>query len=221
MQIRKKNEKKLIEEFIKRFTSLVKKKSRANKRFSFVLTGGSSPKNLYKEFSKMSFDWSSVDFFWGDERFVSNKSKYSNFRLAKNLFLKKINIDNKHIFPIKTNFKNVNQATNTYQKSLKSYFKLKKNSLDLILLGMGDDGHVASIFQENLNNDENKIVKSVIRKDFQRVSISLKTINTAKNIYLWLNNKKKTHNYKKFMKSRETVPVKYLSKKKTKVFLIN
>ena len=58
---------------------------------SFVLTGGSSPVNLYKKLAKSQIDWSNVDLFWGDERFVSKDSKYSNYKLAYDLLIKKRN----------------------------------------------------------------------------------------------------------------------------------
>ena len=72
--IREKNENSLINDFIKIFNKEILKKKKRKKRLSFVLTGGASPKNLYKRLSQANIDWSNVDLFWGDERFVSNKS---------------------------------------------------------------------------------------------------------------------------------------------------
>ena len=192
-----------------------------NKRVSFVLPGGTSPINLFREFSKLKIDWTIIDFFWTDERLVSNKSKYSNFKLANELFLKKNNIKKKNIFSIVTNSTNLTKVKNSYQYRVKKYFNDKKCIFDLILLGMGSDGHIASIFPNKINFHNLDIAETVIRKDFNRVSISLSCINNSKNIYLWLNNKKKTRIYKKLISSKKKVPVKYLSKKKTKVFLIN
>ena len=68
--IRKNKEKQLIESFIKNFKKIAKKSERSKKRFSFALTGGSSPVRLYKKISKERLNWKNVDFFWGDERFV-------------------------------------------------------------------------------------------------------------------------------------------------------
>ena len=78
--IKKNSEKHLINEFISFFKDLSKKKTKLNKRFSFVLTGGTSPINLYKSLSKAEIDWKNIDLFWGDERFVSSKSANSNYR---------------------------------------------------------------------------------------------------------------------------------------------
>ena len=122
--VKKKTEKSLINEFILNFEkeALIKKKSK--KRFSFVLTGGKSPINLYKNLSKANVDWSNVDLFWGDERFVSEKSKNSNYKLAYDNFIKKIKINKKNIFPIRTNLKTVLLSSKNYSKKINSLLSL-------------------------------------------------------------------------------------------------
>ena len=79
---KKNNENLLIESFIQQFSKELAKKEKTNKRFSFVLTGGKSPINLYKKLAKSKVDWQNIDLFWGDERYVSQKSKHSNYKLA-------------------------------------------------------------------------------------------------------------------------------------------
>ena len=82
--LRKKTEKQLIREFISLFKICIAKKERLNQRFGLVLPGGSSPVNLYKALSKTKINWKNIDLFWVDERFVSQGSNNSNFRLVKN-----------------------------------------------------------------------------------------------------------------------------------------
>ena len=96
--IKKKNENSLISAFIENFESEILKKKKNKKRLSFVLTGGNSPKKLYAKLAGSNIDWSVVDFFWGDERFVSRRSKDSNFKLANDLLIKKIKISKKIYF---------------------------------------------------------------------------------------------------------------------------
>ena len=96
--VRRKNENLLIKEFISFFKKILIQKRKKNTRLSFVLTGGTSPINLYKELSKIKIDWSNVDFFFSDERYVSNTSKNSNYNLAYNLLFKKIKIKKKKYF---------------------------------------------------------------------------------------------------------------------------
>ncbi len=216
--IKKNSEKLLIETFIKLFIKLASKKEKLKKRFSFVLTGGESPINLYKELSKADVNWKNIDFFWGDERFVSKKSKNSNYNLANKYLLKKINIRSKQIFNVDTNNKNVSISAFKYEKKIKNYFKYKKKFFDLTLLGMGNDGHIASIFSNNLFGNSDKLVKCVLRNDFARVTLSLKFINNSRNIFLWLNDKKKTKIFKNLKYKKDLVPVFYLKRKVTSVF---
>ena len=217
--IKKKSEKHLINEFISYFKNLSRKKRKLNKRFSFVLTGGASPINLYKSLSKAKIDWTNVDLFWGDERFVSSKSNNSNYNLVKKYLLNKINIKNKNIYKINTNKKNVSSAAEDYENRIKSYFKNKKICFDLILLGMGLDGHIASLFPNNIKLNKLKIASPVIRKDFKRITLNIKTINNSRKIVLWLNVKKTSTVYQK-LKGGEKIPVNYLNKKKLTIFTL-
>jgi len=219
--IRKIKEKLLIESFIKDFKKLAKKKEQLKKRFSFVLTGGKSPKKLYKKLSKEKINWKNIDFFWGDERFVSKKSRSSNYRLANETIFKLIKIKKKQIYSVNTKKPSVIYASKNYSYKIKKYFKNKKISFDLVLLGMGNDGHIASIFPNDLEKDSKKITRHINRKDFKRITINLKIINNSKNIYLWLNSKKKSKIFKKLSKNKKKeIPVNLLNRKKTSVFSI-
>jgi len=219
--IKKNSEKLLIKSFLKYFIQIALKKERLKKRFSFVLTGGPTPINLYKKMSKLKIDWDNIDLFWGDERFVPKKSKNSNYQLVHKHLLKKIKINNKQIYFINTKNKSAQLSAKNYEKKLIAYFKKNKIVFDLILLGMGNDGHIASIFTEDLNNNSKKIVKSVIRKDFRRITLSLNTINKAKSIFLWLNSKKQTKKFKLYERNKKNVPAYLLKKKKTIIFTID
>ena len=219
--IKKKNEKSLIREFLRIFKREIDKKKKSKSRLSFVLTGGSSPVNLYKKLAKSNIDWSNIDLFWGDERFVSNKSKNSNFKMANDLFIKKSKIKKRNLFYINTKRKDVNQSSLEYQNKIKNYFKNKKISFDICLLGMGNDGHVASIFPNTNILKKKFIVSPVNRRDFKRITIGLEIINNSKKILLWLSKKSKTSTFKKLQLKGEKIPVNNLNKKKLYCFLIN
>ena len=219
--IKKKNEKSLIREFLQIFKREIDKKKKSKSRLSFVLTGGSSPVNLYKKLAKSNIDWSNIDLFWGDERFVSNKSKNSNFKMANDLFIKKSKIKKRNLFYINTKRKDVNQSSLEYQNKIKNYFKNKKIKFDICLLGMGNDGHVASIFPNTNILKKKSIVSPVNRGDFKRITIGLKVINNSKKIFLWLSKKSKTSTFKKLQLKGKKIPVNNLNKKKLYCFLIN
>jgi len=219
--IKKKNEKSLIREFLRIFKREIDKKKKSKSRLSFVLTGGSSPVNLYKKLAKSNIDWSNIDLFWGDERFVSNKSKNSNFKLANDLFIKKVKIKKQNLFYINTKRKDINQSSVEYQNKIKNYFKNKKIKFDICLLGMGNDGHVASIFPNTNILKKKSIVSPVNRGDFKRITIGLKVINNSKKIFLWLSKKSKTSIFKKLRLKGKKIPINNLNKKKLYCFLIN
>ena len=219
--IKKKNEKSLIREFLQIFKREIDKKKKSKSRLSFVLTGGSSPVNLYKKLAKSNIDWSNIDLFWGDERFVSNKSKNSNFKLANDLFIKKVKIKKQNLFYINTKRKDINQSSLEYQNKIKNYFKNKKIKFDICLLGMGNDGHVASIFPNTNILKKKSIVSPVNRGDFKRITIGLKVINNSKKIFLWLSKKSKTSIFKNLRLKGKKIPINNLNKKKLYCFLIN
>ena len=219
--VRKKGEKKLIETFVNEFEKIARDKERSKQRLSFVLTGGNSPKRLYKKLSKAKVNWDNVDFFWGDERFVPKRSPYSNFYLVKNNLFKFIQINKNQIHSISTENINLKKAVKLYGKKIRKYFK-KKIIFDIFLLGMGDDGHIASIFKYDLHKNSNKIVRSVTRKDFKRITINLKIINKSKLICLWLNTRKKTEIFYRLKNQKSRIlPVDFLQKKKTKIYCIS
>ena len=169
--INKKSEKSLIDQFISDFKKDYFQKIKQNKRFSFVLTGGESPRKLYRRLATINIDWEKVDLFWGDERYVSHLSKNSNYRMALNELIIKIKMNKKNIFPIKTK-KSILKCSREYSETIKKYFKNKKINFDYCLLGMGADGHIASLFPNSENLHKKFITKPVIRKDFKRITLS-------------------------------------------------
>jgi len=217
--IQKNSEKLLIESFIKIFKELVLKQEKLNKRFSFVMTGGKSPINLYKSLSKLNIDWKNIDFFWADERFISQTSKHSNFKLIKQNLLKNIKIKKKQIFFIDTKKKSAFLAAKDYEKKIKTYFNQKNYSFDLVLLGMGNDGHIASIFPEDKEILNRNITRNVYRSDFDRITIGLDLINKSKKICLWLPTIRKSRRFDMFKKIKKK-PINYLKKNSTEIFSI-
>lgn len=221
MKIEKKlNEIALINTFIDQLKKDISISKKKNERFSFVLTGGKSPVKLYKKLAKSKIDWSSVDLFWGDERHVSNKSKNSNYKLAYDTFIKKIKIKKSNLYKIDTNNK-LNNSAQKYKRKIINYFRNNKSFFDCVLLGMGEDGHIASIFPNSKLIKEKFVVKAVKRKDFDRITLSLNIINKSKKIILWLNSKFKSKIFDKYKRLGKHLPVNNLNRKKIIVFKTN
>ena len=217
--IKKRTENQLIKSFIDHFKKAISRSNQKNKRFSFVLTGGNSPKKLYRKLSYSIKNWKNVDFFWGDERIVSKRSRNSNYNLVNRLLFKNNKIGKKQIFSIKTNLKDISLIARNYENNIKNYFKNNLKSFDLIILGMGNDGHIASIFFNDKKIRNKSLVRGIIREDFFRVTLGIDLINKSKRIWLWLPSRKKTNIYNKF-KNKKDIPVSLLNKKKLKIFSI-
>jgi 6-phosphogluconolactonase len=158
-----------------------------NDRFNFVLTGGNSPKELYKILAtegEHRIDWDKVYFFFGDERNVPSTDKDYNGLMAKEAILNPLKINEDHIFYINTSLK-PEDAAKDYKARLDQHFKGEEIVFDLILLGMGDDAHTASIFPgTDLVNYTGATVKSVFveKLDTYRISLTADLINNAENV---------------------------------------
>ena len=154
-KIHENNEILLIKKFIRLFRSKIQNNKK--RRFSFVLTGGDSPINLYKYLAKnKKINWKIVDFFIGDERYVKENSKNSNIGMCKKYLLNKIKISKNQIFNISTGKFSIKKCVDDYENKIKKYFSGKNIEFDLMLLGIGNDGHIASLFRNDINK---KIIK--------------------------------------------------------------
>ena len=155
--------------------------------FNFVLTGGNSPKKLYEILAttyKDKLDWSKVFFFFGDERNVTPNHESYNGLMAKRSILDPLQIAEDHIFYVNTNLE-PEQAAAAYNEAIADHFKGTDISFDLILLGMGDDAHTASLFPQTsiLTNNEVAVSSVYVEKlSTYRISFTAPLINKAKNI---------------------------------------
>jgi len=219
--IHQNNENFLIKKFIRLFKAKIRNKRR--ERFSFVLTGGKSPIKLYKHLVKTkNITWKKIDFFIGDERYVNETSKNSNIKMCKKYLLNKIKIADSQIYKISINKKSIKKSVIDYDLKIKKYFLNKKVVFDLILLGIGDDGHIASIFKKNIKNISNRNVNFVKRKDFLRITLNLKCLNNSKTIFLWAPGKKKSNIVKKILMDKHfKYPASFLRKKDNFLFHCN
>jgi 6-phosphogluconolactonase len=155
-------------------------------KFTVALSGGSTPAAMFKILATTEYadiiNWKKVYIFWGDERCVPLDSEDNNAFNAKNILLNKVPIPSKNIFIIPVNETPVNAAI-YYEATLKISFKTDKPIFDLVLLGMGDDGHTASLFPcTTILQEKNKLVKEVFLadKNVWRISLTEPIINAAK-----------------------------------------
>ena len=155
--------------------------------FNFVLTGGNSPKDLYTLLAteyRDTIDWSKVYFFIGDERNVPPGHESYNGLMAKKSILDPLNVAADHIFFVDTTLA-PEKAAIEYAKAINAHFDGADVSFDLILLGMGDDAHTASLFPgtEILGNKDATVDSVYVDKlSTYRISFTAPLINKAKDI---------------------------------------
>ena len=156
------------------------------KRVSVALSGGSTPTILFKHWAEhyqKSIPWERVHFFWGDERCVPPGHPDSNYGVAKSLLLDKVEIPAENIHRIRGEAEPAQEA-DRYAQEIKQWTQVKDGvpAFDLILLGMGEDGHTASIFpnQMELLTDAN-ICSDAIHPDTgqHRITLTGPVINNA------------------------------------------
>lgn len=156
-------------------------------KFDFVLTGGNSPKELYHYLAtacEHRIDWEKVYFFFGDERCVPAEDENYNGLMAKKSLLDPLNIKEDHIFYVDTTL-SPEDAALAYKKSLDEHFKGEAIVFDLILLGMGDDAHTASIFPHTdlVSNRKATVASVYVEKlNTHRVSLTAPLINEADHV---------------------------------------
>ncbi len=184
-------------------------------RFNVALSGGRSPLEFYCRLSgNKDYDlWKKTHVFMADERFVPPDDKDSNFRLLQENLFNYVNIPQENIHAIPTYYENVLMCVDHYKNEMQYAFNLKPNEwpcLDLVMLGMGEDGHTASLFPEDENvDDPNRMVLpvSIDHLKHERISLSLPVINHARNIIFVVQGHQKAEVLKQIIKEHKEVPV--------------
>ena len=162
----------------------------ARDKFVVALSGGSLPKilsaHLVTEPRRSQIDWSNWHVFWADERRVPLDHQESNYRLAKEVLFDHVSIPQEQIYPIDDTLKSAAVAARAYETKLREVLPPDDNKLprfDLILLGMGEDGHTASLFPGHaLLKETNRWVASIIdspKPPPQRITLTYPVVNNA------------------------------------------
>jgi len=154
-------------------------------KFSVALSGGNTPRRLYRLLAEESFrsrlNWKAVHVFWGDERCVPVDDARSNVRLAHELFLDHVPIAPDHLHPIICD-QEPYRAASAYEAEIKAFFGPAPPAFDLILLGLGENAHTASLFPHSEILREQKrwvLAIYVAEQQMYRVSLTAPLINQA------------------------------------------
>ncbi|MCC3158686.1 6-phosphogluconolactonase [Hymenobacter sp. 15J16-1T3B] len=157
-------------------------------RFVWALAGGSSPRRLYELLASAEFrnriDWAAGYFFFGDERYVPHTSPDSNYRLARTTLLEPLGIAADHVFPVDTALPPA-AAAQAYTEALQAFFGPPPMQFDLVLLGLGDNAHTASLFPHTpVLNEQVAGAREVYLPEQQvyRITLTAPLINQANQV---------------------------------------
>ena len=158
-------------------------------RFTIALSGGSTPKKLYQLLAsdkyKNRINWSQLHFFWGDERCVPPDHPDSNYRMADETLLSKVPIPRENIFRIPAEDEDHERAAASYSETLRKFSAQEWPGFDLVFLGMGADGHTASLFPDTTAlrvNDRIAVANYVEKFQSWRITLTAGSINKSRNI---------------------------------------
>ncbi len=173
------------------FVSIANAAIADHKRFTVALSGGSTPRGLFSLLASGAIagvPWKDIFFFWGDERHVPPDSSESNYRMANDAMLSKVPVPTGNIFRVPAEGTDAKSVATSYERSISAFFDSKVSEMprfDLVMLGMGPDGHTASLFPgtDALKETERIFVANWVAKmnDF-RFTLTYPAINNAAQI---------------------------------------
>jgi 6-phosphogluconolactonase len=159
-------------------------------KFSIALSGGRTPEKLYTMWATDQYrndtPWNQVHIFWGDERYVGADDPLSNYRMTRETLLNHVPIPPANVHPVPTQLPTPAATAEAYEAELKKYFGNDKPEFDVTLLGIGPEGHTASLFPDSpALLEKTRWVLPVVApaKPPNRVTFTLVVLNQSRNTY--------------------------------------
>jgi 6-phosphogluconolactonase len=157
-------------------------------KFSLVLSGGNTPRRLYELLAEKPYrdqmPWSKTHVFWGDERCVPAGDERNNAHMARQILLDRVPIPDEQIHNMASTLPPI-KAAEEYQNTLEAYFSGQPPAFDFVLLGLGENGHTASLFPETAVLDEKRYWVSEVyvpNQQMWRVTLTAPILNQARKI---------------------------------------
>ncbi len=168
--------------------------------FTLALAGGSTPRGLYELLSgdiyRRHIDWEHIEFFWTDERAVPPTHVESNFRVANEALLKPLGIPANRIHRLRGEAEDLSAAALEYEQELRAVFGNRLPRFDLILLGLGSDGHTASLFPHTAALSESQrwvVCNAVPQHATRRLTMTYPILNAAAEVVFLVCGAEKAH----------------------------
>lgn len=186
-------------------------------RFTVALAGGSTPRKLYELLAAPQWSaavvWQRVHVFWGDERHVPPDSAESNFRMAREALLERVPVPAENIHRIKAEEGDAERAAREYERKLREFFNTKAGApprFDLVLLGLGPDGHTASLFPgtEVLNETTRWVAAPWVPKfSAHRITLTLPVLNNAAEVLFLASGREKAAKLREVLQEKPHPPL--------------
>ncbi|MHC4571143.1 MAG: 6-phosphogluconolactonase [Planctomycetota bacterium] len=183
------------------FVADAEKAIKAKNTFYVAISGGHTPKRFFELLSELpeakALPWDKIHLFWVDERYVSADSKWSNYKLAADTFLPKVAIPEENIHRIPTEYSNFKAAAQHYEETIREIFGLEEKQIpefDLIVLGMGADGHTGSLFPDSyatLDTEDLACVVYVMDEKLNRITLTHPVLCAASHLAVLVSGEEK------------------------------
>jgi 6-phosphogluconolactonase len=184
--------------------------------FTLALSGGGTPRQLYQLLSGPpyldAFPWSRTHLFWGDERFVPRDDKSSNYRMVREAMLSRAPIPVANIHPVQTEGLTPDAAASAYERELKSFYGAERLDrarplFDVTLLGLGPDGHTASLFPGTAVLEEReRWVAAVVGPKPARITLTYPALESSRHVAFLVAGKEKREIFSRFQRGEQSLP---------------
>jgi 6-phosphogluconolactonase len=176
-----------LEELLSDLQDAIKQRGRG----AIALSGGHTPEKMYTLWAanqkyRSETDWNRVHFFWGDERYVSQDDPLSNYRMTRETLLEHVAIPAANVHAVPTNLGTPQQAAEAYDQELRKFFGSSAPAFDVTLLGLGPEGHTASLFPDSPALAEKTrwvVPVHVEAVPPNRLTFTLPVLNSSRNTY--------------------------------------
>lgn len=186
---------------LEHFLKDAKKSIEEHGKFRVAISGGHTPERFFHLLAEdpdaEEIPWENVDIFWVDERCVPPDAQASNYGLAANSFIDKVNIPKENIHRVMAEVNDYSRAVKEYEQNLRSVFNLQTGQMpqfDLIVLGMGADGHIASLFPNSYAHfDTEDLVTTVylLNGDYNRITLTYPVLRAARHLIVLISGHEK------------------------------
>ncbi len=195
------DEESLAQRSVELFISTANKAIRAKDAFYVAISGGHTPRRFFQLLGELpkakALRWDRVQLFWVDERYVPPNSEPSNYKLAADTFLSKVAIPKDNIHRIPTEYDDVKVAAEIYEETIRNVFSLSENRIpvfDLIVLGMGVEGHTGSLFPNSyapFDTDNLASVVYALHEKLNRITLTNPVLCAASHLAVLVSGEEK------------------------------